>query len=280
MAEQLGFQGFGEAGRAIAQGLRLPSVAHDIVPDTAACRALGVTPVDLVGLAAAGIVFCLVTADQAVAAAEAAAAHLAPGMLWLDGNSCSPGAKRQAAAVIEAARGRYVDLAIMAPIRPHLHQTPMLVSGPHADAALDVLTLMGMRPKRAGDRVGDASSIKMLRSVIVKGLEALTAESFLAARKAGVDRAVIASLQASDPGIDWLARGAYNLERMLVHGTRRAAEMEEVAATLRELGLPDRMARATADWQAELAALKLEPGPSSGPEDFATRADAILKARG
>lgn len=87
---------------------------------------------------------------------------------------------------------------------------------------------------------------------------------------------MIASLQASDPGFDWAKRGAYNLERMLVHGARRAAEMAEVAATLRELGLPDRMARATADWQAELAALALDPGP----DDLAARADLILRARG
>ena len=117
-----------------------------------------------------------------------------------------------------------------------------------------------MVPAVAGPRVGDASTIKMLRSVMVKGLEALTAECLLAARRAGVEGAVLASLQASDPGFDWTARSAYNLERMMVHGRRRAAEMREVAATLRELGLPDRMAAATADWQAELGALGLAGG--------------------
>jgi 3-hydroxyisobutyrate dehydrogenase-like beta-hydroxyacid dehydrogenase len=152
----------------------------------------------------------------------------------------------------------------------------MLVSGPHAAAALSLLTPLGMDVGNAGPRIGDASYIKMLRSVIVKGIEALTAESFLAARRAGVDAAVISSLQASDPGIKWLQRGAYNLERMLVHGARRSAEMVEVAATLRELGLPDRMAAATAMWQAELAALSLDPGP----EDFAQRADSILAQLG
>jgi 3-hydroxyisobutyrate dehydrogenase-like beta-hydroxyacid dehydrogenase len=268
MSELLGFQGFGEAGRAIAQGLGQPAVAHDL---KTVAPLEGVVLGGLQGLAGAGMIFCLVTADQAVPAAEAAAPHLAAGAFWLDGNSCSPGAKRQAAAVIEGAGGRYVDLAIMAPIQPRLHRTPMLVSGPHAGVAVEALGRLGMSPAYAGDSVGQASSIKMLRSVIVKGLEALTAESFLAARKAGVDAAVIASLQASDAGIDWLARGAYNLERMLVHGARRAAEMEEVAATLRELGLPDRMAAATVDWQAQLAGL-VQPGA----DDFGARADAVL----
>jgi len=130
-----------------------------------------------------------------------------------------------------------------------------------------------MCPTVAGNNVGDASSIKMLRSVMIKGLEALTSECLLAARKAGVEDAVIASLQASDPGIDWRARGAYNLERMLVHGERRAFEMEEVCATLVAFGLPEWMSRGTIEWQRRLAALHVDPGP----EDLATRADKVLQ---
>ena len=109
---------------------------------------------------------------------------------------------------------------------------------------------------------------------MIKGFEALTAECLLAARRAGVEAAVLASLQASDPGWNWRDRAAYNLERMMVHGTRRAAEMREVAATLRGLGLPDRMAAATALWQDQIAGLAL-PG---GADDLAERADRILDA--
>lgn len=279
----LGFYGFGEAGQAFATGLQpaaRPMLAYDLkleAPDQAdRCRkamaALGVSPCTGTALDRARVILCLVTADQALIAAQAAAPYLRQGTFWFDGNSCSPGTKTQAAEVITAAGGRYVDLALMAPVHPRLHRTPTLASGPAAAEGVAVLADWGMTAALAGPRVGQASSIKMLRSVIIKGLEALTAESFLAARAAGVEEALIASLQASDPGIDWAARGAYNLERMLVHGARRAAEMHEVAATLRELGLPDRMARATAAWQAELAALALAPGP----DDLAARADMIL----
>jgi 3-hydroxyisobutyrate dehydrogenase-like beta-hydroxyacid dehydrogenase len=107
---------------------------------------------------------------------------------------------------------------------------------------------------------------------MVKGFEALTAECLLAARRAGVEGDVLASLQASDPGWNWQDRAAYNLERMMVHGARRAAEMKEVALTLCDLGLPNGMARATVDWQARLAALGLD----GGPDDLADRADRIL----
>lgn len=277
------FFGFGEAGEAFATGLGSSGNSlsgYDVKLDAPSERTLslqamaraGVQARTLDGLAEASVVLCLVTADQALAAARAASRHLLPGTFWFDGNSCSPGTKRQAAEVIASAGGRYVDLAVMAPVYPKRHRTPLLASGPDAVEGAALLTAWGMQVRVTGDRVGHASSIKMLRSVIVKGLEALTAEAFLAARAAGVEEEVIASLQASDPGVAWAARGAYNLERMMVHGTRRAAEMAEVAATLRELGLPDRMAQATVPWQAEIAALALDPGR----DDLATRADAIL----
>ncbi len=278
--------GFGEAAEAFRSGWDRQGIgevrAFDVkVLDpaqadgmAARCRAAGVAcclgPAE--ALAGAGLVFCLVTADQAVAAARTAAPHLAPGALWLDGNSCAPGTKRAAAAVIEAAGGRYVDMAIMAPVAPKRHRTPVLLAGPAAEAAAVALRRLGMTPEVAGGEVGDASTIKMLRSVMVKGIEALTAECLLAARRAGVEAAVLASLQASDPGADWQARAAYNLERMMVHGVRRAAEMREVAVTLRDLGLPDRMAAATAAWQEEIGALGLD----GGAPEVAARADRIL----
>lgn len=278
--------GFGEAAGAFASGWsrghghRL--AAYDLKlgdPEQAAamagrCKAAGVTPcaTPAAALTGNGLALCLVTADQALAAAEAAAPSVEAGALWLDGNSCSPGTKRAAAAVIEAAGGVYVDMAIMAPVQPKRHLTPVLLAGPRAEEAAARLARLGMWPVVAGPRIGDASTIKMLRSVMIKGFEALTAECLLAARRAGVAPAVLASLQASDPGWDWEARAAYNLERMMVHGGRRSAEMREVAATLRELGLPDRLAAATADWQAAIGAL----GLAGGEDDFARRADRIL----
>lgn len=274
--------GFGEAGRAFVAGwgdrVAGQVAAHDLKATEpamqAAARAAGLAcHADPAGaLDGATLAFCLVTADQALAAAQTAAPHLPPGLIWCDGNSCAPGTKRRAAAVIEGAGGRYVDLAIMAPVHPRLNRTPCLVGGPHAAAVQPVLEALDMDLRVMGAKVGDASAIKMMRSVMIKGMEALTAECLLAARRAGVEDQVIASLQASDPGWNWAARGAYNLERMMVHGARRAAEMREVAATLRELGLPDRMATATVDWQDQIAALHLDGGEA----ELANRADRIL----
>ncbi len=280
------FVGFGEAATAFVAGwgdnrprdLR----AYDVKIDDDATRAdmlaryaaHGIagaeSPAD--ALAGADAVFCVVTADRALAAAEAAAPLIAAGTFWFDCNSCSPGTKRRAADAIEAAGGRYVDVAVMAPVHPRKHHVPLLISGPHAEDADVALRALDMKPRRVGDEIGRASSIKMLRSVMIKGMEALTAECFLSARRAGVEEEVIGSLEASDPDIKWRTKGAYNLERMMVHGARRAAEMEEVARTVDELGLGGGMAAATAQWQALIAGLAADPGD----DDLLARADIIL----
>jgi 3-hydroxyisobutyrate dehydrogenase-like beta-hydroxyacid dehydrogenase len=225
-------------------------------------------------LAEASLVFSLVTADQADRAAEAAAPHLAEGAVYLDGNSCAPETKRIAASAVEAAGARYVDLAIMAPVRPALHRVPMLVSGPHAEDARLALARLGMTAEVVAGGIGQASTVKMLRSVMIKGIEALVAECLLAARRAGVDDRVIASLQASDPGFKWREKAGYNLERMAVHGSRRAAEMHEVAKTLSGLDLPGVMAEATAEWQNRIGALGVE----ANEQDMAGLADRMLAA--
>lgn len=221
----------------------------------------------------ADAVFSLVTADRAFEAAQAASQFLACNTIYFDCNSCSPATKQKSAAIVEKMGARYLDVAVMAPVYPTRHRTPLLVSGPKAEEGLLFLTRLGMNARRVGAEVGRASSIKMLRSVMIKGIEALTAECFLAARRAGVEEDVIASLQSSDPHVDWLKKSAYNLERIMVHGRRRAAEMREVSLTLQELGLPPRMANATADWQDEIGALALKTGTDS----FNDRADLILE---
>ena len=267
MTRDIAFIGFGEAARAIAQGwgpARCATVAaYDLKLEgagataiTEACAATGVAAMGRAdALAGARQVLCLVTADQAVAAARAAAPHLAPGTIWYDGNSCAPDSKRAAAAIIAGAGGVYVDLAIMAPIHPHLHRTPLLVAGP--PQALAFLDRMDMEYRWRGFEIGSASAVKMIRSIMVKGIEALCAECFLAADRAGVTADVLASLQASDPGTDWQVRAGYNLERMMQHGQRRAAEMREVAATVAALDLPDDLAHAIAAWQQRIGDLGL-----------------------
>ena len=114
-----------------------------------------------------------------------------------------------------------------------------------------------MAPKLVPGPVGRASTIKMVRSVLVKGIEALTAECFWAASKAGVVNEVAASLDASQTDMDWKEQAHYNAERMTTHGIRRAAEMREVQKTLIDLGISPDMTRGTIDRQQQFGELAI-----------------------
>lgn len=262
---------FAGAFDATRPSARAPSArAYDRKTDAAATRAdklkdyracvvdAALSPAE--ALTGASVILSLVTADQALAAARSGALHLAPGALWLDMNSVAPDTKREASQVIEAAGGRYVDIAVMSPAHPARLTAPLLISGPHALEGAAALAALGFSNARvARGPVGAASATKMIRSVLVKGLEALTTECVLAAEIADVRDDVLASLDASWPGMNWGQQADYNLERMMVHGLRRAAEMEEVVKTLDGLGVGGSMSRGAVEWQRTIGALGLTP---------------------
>jgi 3-hydroxyisobutyrate dehydrogenase-like beta-hydroxyacid dehydrogenase len=261
---RLSFIGFGEAGQALATGLHETGVesisAWDILfPENSgqslrqAAGKVGARLATSAGDAVKGadIVISAVTAASSLDAARATEPHLTGNPYFLDINSVSPGRKQETARLLDAA-ARYVDVAVMAPIHPARHRTPVLLAGPHAASIEPILTELGMKASLAGAETGAAAAIKMVRSVMVKGMEALTYECFVAAARAGVEEAVVASLSKSFPGVDWNRTIAYNLERMANHGARRAAEMQEVAETLREWGVEPHMALATVERQHEM----------------------------
>lgn len=278
--------GLGEAGSALITGWGLgaqdvsafdrqtddPATAPEMHTRYAALRVTGRARLDE-ALAGAEIVLSVVTADQAEAVAQAAAPHLEAGAYFCDLNSCAPAAKQRSAQAVEAAGSRYVDVAVMAPVHPALNAVPCLLSGPHAEAVLPLLGQLLTNLKVVPGPVGRASTIKMVRSVLVKGLEALTAEFMLAVAAADVADEVLPTLQINYPGWDWDAQATYNFERAMVHGVRRAAEMEEVVKTLADLGLPSTVTEATLGWERKLAAV-----PVPAPDDPA-RTDAMTLAQ-
>jgi len=204
-------------------------------------------------------IISLVTADQALDAAKQCEKGISKGALWLDMNSVSPETKKKAAAYVEMNGGFYVDVAVMAPVYPKRLNVPLLISGVKAKDAQTRLIALGFQNTRiVGERIGQASSIKMLRSVMIKGFEALSAECAIAASRAGVLEEVFGSM-----GEEWLKKANYNLDRMMVHGERRAAEMEEVVKTLESLGIEPLMSRGTVSRQRAIGSLNLNPPPES-----------------
>lgn len=268
MSSNLSLIGFGEAGSTFARAGDWAARVYDLKTDGPARAEMlaryeeaGVTGADSTAEAVRGAdaVFSVVTADQALAVARAAAPAFPQDAFYFDMNSVAPDAKRAAAAVIDASGGRYVDVAVMAPVNPARMAVPLLVSGPYAEAGAALLADAGFTKVRVvGTEVGRASTIKMLRSVIFKGMEALTAECVLACDRAGVLDEVLGSL-----GAEWPALADYRLDRMMVHGVRRAAEMEESAKTLEALGIDPLMTRGTIARQRQIGSLNISPIPET-----------------
>ena len=284
----VGILGFGEVGQVLADDLAerdgLTLQAYDVKFGTdsepeRALRARGhvVAAATATELATAcRVIISAVTAAEDETASRSIARSLIAGTYVMDLNSVAPRTRLACAGIIEAAGGRYVEAAVMAPIAPARIRSPILLGGPYAREFLETAIRLGFAGARAfSSEVGPASATKMCRSVVVKGLEALIAESQLAARRYGVERAVLESLGDLLRGRDWTELAKYLIGRSLEHGVRRAEEMDEVAATLEAVGIEPLMSRATAarqKWAAQFPGALKEPSLQG-------MLDSILAAR-
>lgn len=258
--------GFGEAGVILANDLAAAGCrvrAYDRLlqePRYAAAladkaRLNGVEPMQSAADASqdAELVISAVTASAAFEVSEQLAPHLRPGQYYLDLNSVAPDTKRACANCVEASGAYYIDCAVMGPFPPTRLRTPMLLSGGQAADLAEQLTETGFNVRVVGETVGIASAIKMCRSVIIKGLEALTAECLRGARRYGAEDQVLASLSETFPDMGWEDdQPDYLISRVAEHGRRRSEEMQEVCRTLADVGLNPRMSQAVAQTQLAL----------------------------
>jgi 3-hydroxyisobutyrate dehydrogenase-like beta-hydroxyacid dehydrogenase len=280
----IGFVGFGEAGSHIAKGLKSAGLsrifAFDIAPDQVRHRAAEAGVPLLASnreLAdSARIIFSTVTCARANEAAGQTAPYLKSHHIYADLNSVSPALKQDIDKVISASGAGFVEAAVMSPVPPAGHRSPILLGGKAAPAFVELMAPFGMRLQVVGENVGVAAATKMFRSIIVKGLEALMFECVLASVPYGADERVFSSLSESFPGIDWQKLANYMVSRVVIHGERRAREMEEVAETLKSLGIEPVMAEAAArrqDWCAGLG-ISAQFGPD-GPTTYREVVNAI-----
>lgn len=283
----ISFIGFGEAGHTIGRGWREagigPMRAYDILFDSgkrvAEARALEVAVAGnhVEAVRGAEIVVLAVTAGSSLEAARSCLSGLSAGQLFLDVNSVSPQRKQETAALVAPTGVLYVDVAVMAPVAPYKHKVPLLIGGPGARKLMDLKETLGLSAEYVSDEVGQASAVKMFRSIMVKGIEALILESMLSASRYGVEDRVLASLKETFPGLDWQRMSGYMIERMVSHGRRRAEEMREVAATVQGIGIEPIMASAIAQRQQWVADLNPKRHLDGKTEERAKLLEAIRK---
>jgi 3-hydroxyisobutyrate dehydrogenase-like beta-hydroxyacid dehydrogenase len=207
------------------------------------------------------LVISAVTASSCGDVASLAAQSLRPGQVFLDINSVSPAKKQSSCKALERSGADYIEAAVMAPVPPQRLKVPMLLGGRRAHEAAVALARLGMDARAIASDIGVASAVKMCRSVVIKGIEALAVESMLAARKFGAEEQVLASLNQTYPGMGWdRDLPDYLISRVAEHGRRRAAEMREVERTLRDIGIVPTMAAAIAARQDQLIDAMNEKG--------------------
>ena len=260
MTENVLIIGFGEAGQAIAAGWQdadcdVSVMAYDLKLDhsetrpglVAAANKRGVALPEYRSKAFSSVthVLSVVTADEALNAATRAAGVLPKGAVFWDMNSVAPQTKRAACQVIEGAGLRYLDVGVIAPIHPKRHRAPLMIAGQVDDQIKAAIQTFEFNAEVLSSEVGQAAGFKLLRSIVIKGVESLLVEFHIAGEKMGLTQKAAQSLAASFPGIDWPERVEYALERVSNHGPRRAAEMEEAAKFVDGLGLNPLMAEAT-----------------------------------
>lgn len=284
---KIAFIGFGEAARSFVDSMVTAGHDHsfaafDILdtPEMAQAMAArgvrqGSTPGD--AIQGADWIFSAVTADQSLIAAQSLDGQLEQGQVFIDINSVSPDRKKTTAELLEKGHVQYLDMAVMAPVHPRGHATPVLIAGRTAEPMAEALSVCGFALEVTGSAPGEATAVKMVRSLFVKGLEAITVECALAAAASGVYDRVIGSLERSYPGLGWPDHVAYTMERTLRHGKRRAAEMHESGATLDSLALTGELARQIAAVQDAMGALPIDDVPEG---DLPEAVRAVAKLRG
>jgi 3-hydroxyisobutyrate dehydrogenase-like beta-hydroxyacid dehydrogenase len=267
-------------------------VTYDILLDTPASREqmlekargarAGVADSLTAAMKDADLIISAVTAASSADVAGQASQTLRAGQIFLDINSCSPATKRSNSQAVQSSGADYVEAAVMAPVPPQRLKVPMLLGGSRAAELARVLSGLGMNATFISEEIGVASAVKMCRSVVIKGLEALAVESLFAARRFGAEREVLASLQGTFPGMGWQDKlPDYLISRAAEHGRRRAAEMREVAHTLEGVGVKPTMALATAARQDALIDAMTSHDvsyPHGQPFSWRSLADALAES--
>ena len=292
MSEQLrlGVLGFGTASYEITKGLHSEGVAdirvwkRDPWSDEVQARAnaAGVTLYREASevTTASNIIISLVAPTAAPEVARHACSEIA-GKFYLDLNAASIKTKEAAAGVIQGAGGRFIDGAIMGPLKRQRHQVSTVISGEGAQELAAALQGWGMDVRAIGTKVGLASTVKMIRSVYTKGLEAIVVEFMVAAHRYGATEQVFDSLE------EILELGPFLLPfRQMVSelvleqvefAGRRATEMEQVVLTMEELGVDPLMARGTLQrlrWVADEIKLR-DRFQGRTPSDYGEVLDVI-----
>jgi 3-hydroxyisobutyrate dehydrogenase-like beta-hydroxyacid dehydrogenase len=214
-------------------------------------------------LAGADVVVSAVPGAAILGMAEACAPLLEPGAVYVEVASSAPERKQHASSLVALRSENYVDAAVMGTVLNMGLTVPILASGPGAARWARMFAPFGVDITVLSGPVGDAARVKLLRSVYMKGRDALVVEMVEAARRYGLEEQVIKTVPGSpsETSSQMVERVLQALER---HGTRRADELQDVSDILQQVDVLPRMTTAA---EATLRAYTASATPSKGSQD-------------
>lgn len=283
------FIGFGELGAALAQGLgrsgshalraytraRAQPAASDALQQRlrqAATRGCDTLEEAVSGATA---VLSVVPAHASLAVAERCAPLLEPGAYFVDFSVAAVAEKQAAGALVAAVDALYVDAAVLGTVSASGFAVPILASGPGARGWQTLVEPEGLQVEALEGPAGDATLVKLLRSVYMKGRDALIVEMMLAARRYGLDERVAASIQGPGEQVPFPALAERVLCALAVHAERRSDELLASSEVVRGAGVDPLLSRAGSDVLRRVAELGLRDAfgserPGDGRQVLAT----------
>lgn len=288
---RVGIIGFGEVGSAFGRGVTGEGLEDVVAADAALEDAtfgplirrradearVTLLPSNAEVGEVSDVVLVAVPGVRALEAAQQAAPGLRRGQLYVDVGSASPRVKHALAEVVAAAGATTVDVAILSSPLIEGHRVATLASGPEAGRYRELMTPYGFKIDLVGEQPGQAAAIKMLRSVLMKGIESLLLESLLAARRHGVEDVVLSTV-----GDFWNKGSFVEMANVLIttdaiHAGRRAHEADMMSEVVQEVGITPRLSPHVAEtlhWSAGLGLREHFGGEV--PKDWKTVIDAML----
>lgn len=165
--------------------------------------------------------------------------------LYLDANAIAPGTAREIAELITSNGGSYIDGGIIGPAPVSPGTTRLYLSGDHAGAIVDLFKGTGLDTRITAGPTTAASAVKMAYAAWTKGTAAMLLAARALARAEGVEEALLGEWALSQPTlVDQSQRAA---QSGVTKGWRWIAEMEEIAHSMAEAGLPDGFHQAAAE---------------------------------
>ncbi|MDN4605874.1 DUF1932 domain-containing protein [Sporosarcina highlanderae] len=171
------------------------------------------------------VIFAAVPADKALDVCTATLPFLQRNTLYIDVSASSPDIKKAISENVIQKGALFVDAALMGPLPVYKHKVPIYASGNGADLMIKLLAGYQMDLTKISDIAGEASAVKLVRSVFMKGLSVLGVEMLEAARKLEIEELVIRSVSETMDKTDF----ENTLNRLVtgtaIHAERRFTEM-------------------------------------------------------